>query len=149
MESTIDQIKNKLVEKKLRVTPQRISVLQAIYTLNNHPTAEMILDRIKEFHPNIATGTVYNVLDILVDHNLIKRVKTDKDIMRYDGMMEKHHHLYCSECEQIEDYMDDELDRLLSEYFKKKRINNFEIEEIKLHINGKFLKQEYHERKKH
>ena len=60
--------------------------------------------------------------------------------MRYDGVPENHHHLYSSETEEITDYTDEDLDRLLSDYFKKNRIENFEIQEIKLQINGKYLK---------
>jgi Fur family peroxide stress response transcriptional regulator len=133
-----EDYKNLLAEKGLKVTPQRISVLEAVYTLHNHPTAEMIREHIRTTHPNIATGTVYKVLDVLVGKALVRRVKTDKDIMRYDGMMESHHHLYCSDTERIEDYIDEELDDMLREYFSRKKIRNFQIEEIKLQINGKF-----------
>ena len=136
---TISQLKEKLVENGLKVTPQRISVLEAVYNLENHPTTDMILAYIKEMHPGIASGTVYKVLDVLVEKHLIVRVKTEKDAMRYDGVLKNHHHLYCSESDIIEDYMDDELDKLLSDYFKEKAIDNFEIQDIKLQINGKFL----------
>ena len=135
------QIRDKLVEKGLKVTPQRIAILEAIYTLNNHPTAEMIMNYIKDTHPGIASATVYKVLDALVENQLIKRVKTDKDIMRYDGILENHHHLFCSESEEIKDYMNEELDQLLATFFKKNEIDDFKIEEIKLQINGKFLKK--------
>jgi Fur family peroxide stress response transcriptional regulator len=67
-------------------------------------------------------------------------VKTEKDIMRYDGFVENHHHLYCSDSEEIQDYKNEDLDRLLANYFKKNGIKNFEIGEIKLQINGKFIK---------
>jgi Fur family peroxide stress response transcriptional regulator len=134
------QIKDKLVNKGLKVTPQRIAVLEALYVLNNHPTAEMIMDYIRESHPGIASGTIYKVLDVLIENQLIKRVKTEKDIMRYDGIVENHHHLYCSESEMIKDYFDEDLDQLLVSYFKKNGIDNFEIGEIKLQINGKFVK---------
>lgn len=141
MAITINQIKDKLVEKGLKVTPQRIVILEAIYTLRNHPTAEMIMDYIKDSHPGIASGTIYKVLDVLIENQLIKRVKTEKDIMRYDGILENHHHLYCAESEEIEDYKNENLDQLLTDYFKQNGIENFEIQEIKLQINGKFLKQ--------
>ena len=49
-------------------------------------------------------------------------MKTDKDIMRYDGVIEKHHHLYCSKSDIIEDYIDQDLDLLLKKYFDKKKI---------------------------
>ncbi len=141
MPISISQIKDKLVKKGLKVTPQRIAILEAIYTLANHPTVEMIMHYIKDTHPGIASATVYKVLDTLVENQLIKRVKTDKDSMRYDGILENHHHLYCSESEEIKDYMNEELDQLLATFFNKNGIDDFKIEEIKLQINGKFLKQ--------
>ena len=128
----------KLIEKGLKVTPQRIAIFEAIVKLNNHPTADNIIEYIRKNHPNIATATVYKVLDALVACGLIMRVKTDRDIMRYDAITESHHHIYCSDSDCIEDYFDKELNTLLMDYFKKKNIPNFKIEDLKLHIIGKF-----------
>lgn len=133
-------IMQNLASKGLKVTPQRTVILEAIYALGNHPTAENIIDYIHEKHPNIATGTVYNVLDVLVSNNIIKKVKTEKDVMRYDGVTDNHHHLYCSECDIIEDYIDKALDALLQNYFEEKNIPGFKIEDIVLQIRGKFQK---------
>ncbi len=133
-------IRNKLVEKRLKVTPQRIAILEAITKLNNHPTAENIIEYIRHNHPNIATATVYKVLDALAANELIKKVKTDRDIMRYDAITENHHHLYCAESDRIEDYFDTELNEMIGDYFAKKGIPDFEIADIKLQIIGKFTK---------
>lgn len=134
-----DRIIKKIKGKGLKVTPQRIAILQAIYDLDSHPTADKIVEIIRKSHPSIATGTVYKVLDALVENQLIKKVKTDKDIMRYDGMVEKHHHLYCAESERIEDYIDAELDQMLGIFFEKKGISNFKIRDVRLQIIGEFL----------
>ena len=131
-------IRNVLTSKGLRVTPQRVAILEAIIKLKNHPTADNIIDFIKENHPNIATGTVYKVLDALVENGLINKVKTDRDIMRYDAIVEPHHHLYSAKSDRIEDYFDEELNTLLSDYFKKKKIPDFKIKDIKLQIIGNF-----------
>jgi Fur family peroxide stress response transcriptional regulator len=80
------------------------------------------------------------VLDALTENGLIKKVKTEKDIMRYDAHLEKHHHLYSTDSDRIEDYSDDELNKILEEHFEKKGIPGFKIEDIKLQIIGKFLK---------
>ncbi len=140
MKLSIADIRNKFSEKGLKITPQRVVILEAIYRLNNHPTAENIIEFIRKSQPNIAVGTVYKVLETLVENGLIKKVTTDKDIMRYDGIIENHHHLYCSECNLIEDYNDEELDKLLQNHFKNKNIKGFNIEEISLQIRGTFNK---------
>lgn len=130
--------REKLKEKGLKVTPQRVAIYEAIVTLKNHPTAENVIEYIKANHPNISVGTVYKVLDSLVENKLLKRVKTDKDLMRYDSILSEHHHLYCSETQRIEDYDDEQLNKMISNYFKKKKIKNFTIHDVKLQITGKF-----------
>ena len=105
------KIRDSFKEKGLKITPQRIAILKAIYTLNNHPTVEDIVNYIRKDNPNIAKGTVYKVLDTLEENQLVKKVKTDKEVMRYDGIVKNHHHLYCSECDLIEDYYDEEIGR--------------------------------------
>lgn len=136
----LKEIRNKLSTKGLKITPQRIAILEAIEKLNNHPTAENIIEYIRRNHPNIATATVYKVLDALAGNDLIKKVKTDRDIMRYDAITENHHHLYCAESDRIEDYFDKDLNEMISNYFEKKGIPDFEIADIKLQIIGKFKK---------
>lgn len=140
MEEQIVHIRRLLTEKGLRITPQRVVILEAVYTLGNHPTADQIIAHIRKKHPNIASGTVYNVLDTLEQNQLIKKVTTDKDVMRYDGVMESHHHLYCTECDVIEDYVDEELNSLLQEYFKSRQIEGFHIRDFVLQIRGTFDK---------
>ena len=122
----------------MKVTPQRHTILEAVHTLDIHPTAEQIIDYNRQTHPGIATGTVYNVLDVMVEKGLIQRVKTDKDAMRYDAVMVNHHHIYCAESDRIEDYFDEELDEMLKSYFRKKNLPGFDIENIILQIKGNF-----------
>ena len=133
-----EQISQKLRDAGMKVTPQRHAILEAVHLLNNHPTAEQIIDYIRKTHPGIATGTVYNVLDAMVETKLIRRVKTDRDAMRYDAVMKNHHHIYCAETDRIEDYFDEELDKMLRSYFRKKDLPGFEIENIILQLNGNF-----------
>jgi len=128
----------KLQEKGLKVTPQRLAIYDAIVQLKNHPTAENIIEYIKSNHPNISVGTVYKVLDSLTENNLLIKVKTERDIMRYDDVLSNHHHLYCAETDRIEDYEDESLNELISTYFSKNKIKNFKIQDIKLQLTGKF-----------
>jgi Fur family transcriptional regulator, peroxide stress response regulator len=134
----IAEIRIKLMEKGLRVTPQRLVIYEAILKLNNHPTADDIAAFIRPDHPNIATGTVYKVLESLVENGLLKKVKTERDVMRYDAIIENHHHLYDAESDCIADYYNSEINELLTEYFRKNGIPDFEIEDIRLQIIGKF-----------
>lgn len=133
-------IQEELKQKGLKVTPQRIAIYHAVVNSKLHPTAEYIVDAIKADYPSISVGTVYKVLNVFVDNGLLKKVKSEKDVMRYDAMLDHHHHLYCVDTDRIEDYEDKELDALVQEYFSRKKIKNFRIDNFKLQITGKFTK---------
>lgn len=130
--------REKLRDKGLKITPQRVAIFEAIVLLDNHPTAEDIIASVKINHPNISVGTVYKVLDTFVENNLLKKVKTEKDSMRYDPHVSNHHHLYCSQTERIDDYDDEKLNELIGNYFKTNKIKNFKIQDVKLQITGTF-----------
>ncbi len=134
----MEDIRKMLIDNDLKITPQRIVVLEQVRKFRDHPTTEKIIDRVRKKNPNISVGTVYKILDTFADHGLIAKVKTDRDIMRYEAVKEKHHHLYCTDSDRIEDYHDRELTRLIEQYFAEKSIPDFEIEDIKLQIIGRF-----------
>ncbi|MBS3808114.1 MAG: transcriptional repressor [Bacteroidales bacterium] len=134
----IEEIRDKISESGLKVTPQRIAVYQAIMDMNDHPTAEMIKNHVARKNPSISLATVYKTLEAFVNKNLIRKIKTEEDLMRYDPILEEHHHLYDQKNETIADYYNDELNQLIRDYFKTNDIPNFKIEDIKLHIIGEF-----------
>ena len=136
------EITNILKENNLKVTPQRMLIFKAFLKAPKHPTAEQIIKKVKKSNPNISPGTIYKTLETFAQNNIITKVKTEKDIMRYDMVMDTHHHLYCAESEKIEDYYDPELNKLIEEYFREKEIPGFNIEEFKIQFVGRFQDSE-------
>ncbi|MDZ7633880.1 MAG: transcriptional repressor [Bacteroidales bacterium] len=115
--------------------------LKAVDVPHDHPTAEEVGQFIRKKHPDIATGTVYKTLETLVEKDILKRVKTDHGLLRYDAVNDEHHHIYCTHCDRIEDYYDGELTNMIYNYFEKKHIPGFTIEDIKLQIVGRYTDQ--------
>lgn len=136
---TFKPLQDRLKEAGLRVTPQRIAVLSALMD-SNHPTAEQISVKVRTSHEHIATGTVYKILEVLVEKGIIHRVDNRGEAMRYDAILEEHHHLQSYNGEQIEDYFDEELNQIVKDYLSSKEISGFEISDIKIQIIGKFNK---------
>ncbi len=79
--------REKLIAKGLKVTPQRLIVFETLLNMRNHPTAENIIRTIKVDNPNISIGTIYKIIDKLVEKKLIKKIKTEKDVMRFDPIV--------------------------------------------------------------
>lgn len=138
----INQIKKQLDEVGLKATHPRIVVLNELMISDDHPSAERIHESIKESNPSISLGSVYRVLDALVEAGLIQRVSVKSGSMRYDANLSPHGHLYCLQTHKIQDFYDEELYELINEFFKKKRIRNFKINEIKLQVNGERIDPE-------
>ncbi len=133
------EIKQIISAQGLKATLQRIAVYEALMNVPNHPTVEMLMEYIGEKYPSIATGTVYKTLENFAENNLVKKLRTENEAMRYDVFLEKHFHLIDSEKEKLIDYYDSELSNYLENYFKQKNIPNFSINDIKIQIIGKYL----------
>lgn len=121
----------------LRVTPQRLEVLLAISN-SKHPTAEHLIRRVRKKHSSISASTIYNILDAFTGKGVISKIYVPGDVMRYDAMLEKHHHLYDADTNRIEDYFDDELFELIRDYFRNKEIPGFQPDDIIIKLTGKF-----------
>ncbi len=134
----IEDYRTKLKEKGLKVTPQRLAVFEAVDVLHDHPTTDEVTQFIRKRYPDIATGTIYKTLETLVKNDILQRVKADSGLMRYDAVKDIHHHIYCTHCDRIEDYYDNELTNMIYDYFAVKGIPGFEIEEVKLQITGRY-----------
>jgi len=70
----------------LKVTPQRVAVLEALSNLNDHPTADKIKEYVVKNHPNIAVGTIYKTLETFVEKGFVKKVKTDEEQARAEAI---------------------------------------------------------------
>jgi Fur family peroxide stress response transcriptional regulator len=134
----IEIIKEVIKNSGLKATTQRLVIYSAISENFSHPTAEEIYTTIKDEYPSISLSTVYNTLDTLVEHHLINPVKNSGGLLRYDAITKPHHHLYCKGTDKIVDYHNEELDKLLSEYFEKNNIPGFSIEEVNIQIKGTY-----------
>lgn len=131
-----------LKEKGMKATVQRLVTLKELLQCSSHPTAEELHTRITISNPTISLATVYKTLDTLVENNLASRVHTTDGYMRYDGNTNSHNHIFCSNTNEIIDYEDKDLSRLLIEYFNKKAVKNLKIEDIQVQINGKKINTE-------
>lgn len=136
---TVRDVAARLVENGLKVTPQRIAVLQALVKFNHHPTAEEIYREVQDSIPGLSATTVYNTLDVFVDKGITHRIATSAGVMRYDAICEPHHHLHDVASNRVVDFFDPELDKLLQEYFKNRNIRGFKPHQIRLQLTGEFL----------
>ena len=100
----MEEIIQKLKAAGLKITPQRLAVLEAVKFFENyHPTAEDIYRKVKENYPAISLSTVYRVLDKLVEIGEIKEIVVSSSERRYDARKGNHYHFVCKNCKRIFD----------------------------------------------
>lgn len=125
-----------LMDHGLKVTPQRTLILEALLSLDDHPSYEIIMKFMRSRYPNISLATIYNTLKLFKEKGIIKQVATASEEIRFDPVQINHHHLYFRDTDKLEDFEDKELDRILKNYFSKKQIPGFNIENINIMVTG-------------
>ena len=88
----------------LRVTPQRIEIYKQLINTDEHPSAEMLYEKVRITFPSISFDTVNRTLLTLNDMGAAFIVEGSGDVRRFDGGMEKHQHFKCVKCKRIVDY---------------------------------------------
>ena len=94
---------NKIRDIGIRLTPQRIAVLEYLEGNMGHPSAEDIYKHVKKIFPTISFATVYNTLETLKRTGNVMELTLDPTRKRYDPDIRHHHHLICLRCQRIND----------------------------------------------
>jgi len=87
----------------MRVTPQRLAILQFLQGTDRHPTADEIEKAVNGHIPRVSRASVYNVLHSLAEIGLVLKVLAGNAVTRYDANTTPHHHFVCGACGDIED----------------------------------------------
>lgn len=90
-------------ELGIKLTPQRIAILEYLDKNYEHPSAEDIYLKVRKKYPMMSFATVYNTLQALADKGKINELNIDPARRRYDLDTGYHHHLICSGCKKIVD----------------------------------------------
>lgn len=133
------EIVEKLKQYDLKSTNQRIAIYEAISPMINHPSAELILDVIKTDYPSITLATVYNTLETFAKAGLINKISSANGKLRYDPNIKQHNHIYCENTNDVYDFYDKDLEEIINDFIKSKKIENFEVRDFKLLVKGKKL----------
>ncbi|SMC00295.1 ferric uptake regulator, Fur family [Hymenobacter roseosalivarius DSM 11622] len=130
-------LRDRLAQAGLRATRQRLLILESLVVAKGHPTAEQVHRQVLRHDATLSLGTVYKALDSFVTTGLSKRVPTAEGACRrYDADCSTHHHLYCSDTQEIIDYCDPQLDALIREFLEARGFQNFRPRSFSLHITG-------------
>ena len=94
----MSQIPELLRSKGLKVTPQRIAILNMLMSTKEHPTAEANFKALEPTNPTMSLATVYKTLDSFTELGLVQELSIDGESLHYDYTTEFHPHIICRKC---------------------------------------------------
>ena len=96
-----------------KLTPQRWVVIQAIASGQEHLTPTAIYEKLHQDHPSIGVVTIYRTLGILAKLRLICELHAGDTCRSYTiSAPGHHHHLLCSKCGTVVDFIGYDLSEL-------------------------------------
>ena len=135
-----EKVKDLLREKGLKVTSQRLMVLNILSAHGDeHLTVEEIYDLAKEESPEIGLATIYRTVQVLLELHVIEKVTFDDGFARYElngeetGSAHRHHHAICTQCGKVYSLETDLLDTLEKQVFESL---GFEVTDHEVKLYG-------------
>lgn len=135
-----EKVKDLLREKGLKVTSQRLMVLNILSAHGDeHLTVEEIYDLAKEESPEIGLATIYRTVQVLLELHVIEKVTFDDGFARYElngeetGSGHRHHHAICTQCGKVYSLETDLLDILEKQVFESL---GFEVTDHEVKLYG-------------
>jgi Fe2+ or Zn2+ uptake regulation protein len=87
----------------IQPTPQRIAVVDYILKTTAHPSADEVLEKVRQECPTLSRATVYNTLNLLVEKGLLKSQILKEGSVVFDPNIRRHHHFIDEDSGQIYD----------------------------------------------
>jgi Fur family peroxide stress response transcriptional regulator len=108
-----DTVLDKMKEEGLRLTPQRIQIVELLFELS-HPTADRIYSMMTEKFPYVSQATVYNTLKKLKEIGIVKELTNGDKSSNFEVSETEHWHFTCKLCGDIHDLEPNETDALMA-----------------------------------
>jgi Fe2+ or Zn2+ uptake regulation protein len=86
----------------LKITPQRLAIVECLAGDATHPTAQELYERLRDRFPGMSVATVYNTLSALDSIGFCLRLDMGGAI-RFDPNVAPHDHAVCARCGAIRD----------------------------------------------
>ncbi len=120
-----------LKQHHLKITPQRLGILNLMYSAG-HISVDELYTSIKKQFSSISLATLYKNINAMLETSLIKEIKAPEIKTRYEITKESHAHLVCNKCGEFKDVPFD-INQIAMSIASD---NNYNINDTSLIISG-------------
>jgi Fe2+ or Zn2+ uptake regulation protein len=96
--SCAPQITQELRLRGLRLTSQRLAILETLRHSGKHLTPREVYEKARESVPGLMETTVYRTLEFLVKNRLAFAAQIASGKLAYEAASHDHHHILCRNC---------------------------------------------------
>jgi Fur family peroxide stress response transcriptional regulator len=133
IEARMGEFTRRCKQAGLTATHQRTVIYRVLVESRDHPSPELVYERVSREIPEISRATVYKNIHTFIDAGLLREVSELHQTNRLDANLERHHHLICTRCQKVVDYHDDKLDRIRA---SKPEPDGFQVTEYRVEARG-------------
>lgn len=131
MKLTYTDLAKELKAKNIRLSHQRLKVLEYLNSHMTHPTVEQIFAGLQNEVPSLSKTTVYNTLSALEAAGMVRAVNIEDNETRYDVNVEDHGHFKCESCGTIYDFETD------IGSLQTHELDGFDVKDKQVYFKGK------------
>ncbi|HBV68725.1 MAG TPA: transcriptional repressor [Clostridiales bacterium] len=130
MKVVFEDLVAELKNRNIRLSHQRLKVLEYLTQNYTHPTADQIYNGLHREVPTLSKTTVYNTLNSLAEAGLVRTINIEDNEIRYDVSTDDHGHFKCKSCGKIYDFKVD------INSIEATDLNDFEINDKNVYFKG-------------
>lgn len=106
--SPADKFREYLTTRGMRLTPERTSVVEEVFSSHEHFDSDQLVDRLasQKDGKRVSRATVYRTLNEMVEAGLLRKVARtqNRDVYEHDYGYPRHDHLICGKCGSLTEF---------------------------------------------
>ena len=123
IKDTVTNILSSFLEQnRLRKTPERFAILEAVYDMNGHFTLDELNDKLNdELRFPVSRATLYNTLKLFMELRLVVRHRFQRDT-KYEACYDNnsHCHQICTLCGRVTEFKSAKISEALASLHLKR-----------------------------
>lgn len=90
-------------ENNISPSYTRMRIFDYLKESKTHPSVDEIYKKLKADLPTLSKTSVYNIVKLFIDHNIVVPVNVSSGELRFEILVEEHSHFKCNECGTVYD----------------------------------------------
>ena len=127
---------SRLEDHGIRPTAQRLAIAGYVLHTVSHPSADEVWEAVRASFPMVSRATVYNTLNLFVDHGLLDALVVTEGRVVFDANVERHHHFVDEATGEIIDLPWDAL-----KVRQIERLEGFDVRDYQVVVRGQRRKR--------